>query len=312
MTNRITSGQIDQFTESAARKAVVEVIAAINQLGSSKNAVQGITAGHARFATEVSATVAANSVAVVHHSHMPQDFSDEEIQSSYGYICGYQSSLKDLARQIDLIRSQPEYSRINPDRAWKLAQEYDKIGLVDGAEKWFASVNPTFFGPNYDQNVKVAIEILSRSVGGRLMNYLGDNLGPEYLRQVASTVDMESRLSEIQGPELWIEMGQFGKLHAGQSIRRAHVLFPSRTNEYGSGIFKAFTWLLTHDTRLKNFDDLWLYCPGDEYSPDADGVFEGAPVIGFGDGDIGLYTCWFDGADERYGSVSAFAPFGPV
>lgn len=311
----ITSGQIaqlSQLAESAARKAAAEAIEkAIKQFGSSKDAVQSIIEGHTGFAAEVSATVVPNIIEVAGRYLVPQDFADEETQSDYGYLSGYQPGLKDLARQIDLIRSQPEYSRINPDRAWKLAQEYQERGLVDGAEKWMASVDPQFHGPEYGNHaVRAAIEILSRSVGGRFTNYLGDNLGPEYLRQVARTAGLESQLREMQGSELWIEMGQFGKLHAGQSVRRARVLFPSRVNEYGGGAFKALTWLLAHPDRLKNFDDLWLDCPGDECSPDADGVFGDAPFVKFYDGDVEPDAGWFGSADGCYGSVSAFAPFG--
>jgi hypothetical protein len=64
--------------------------------------------------------------------------------------------------------------------------------------------------------------------------------------------------------------------------------------------------LLTHHRRMLEFDDLWMFCPGDEYSLNGDGRFDAAPLYFFGNG-----MMEFDVINHQYnrcGSVSGFVP----
>jgi hypothetical protein len=42
--------------------------------------------------------------------------------------------------------------------------------------------------------------------------------------------------------------------------------------------------------------------------PDADGDFSNAPIFNFNDGKVKFNANWFDNANDKYGSVSAFVP----
>lgn len=68
--------------------------------------------------------------------------------------------------------------------------------------------------------------------------------------------------------------------------------------------------LLTHSIRLQNLDDLWIDCPGDEYSPGAAGRFGYAPFFFFDflDGRLEFDTSVVGHANGHYGSASGFSP----
>jgi hypothetical protein len=63
--------------------------------------------------------------------------------------------------------------------------------------------------------------------------------------------------------------------------------------------------VLVREARLK-WEQLHVDCAGDEFSPDADGVFSHAPISHFGDGKVRFLARWYDCAIELYGSASAF------
>ena len=79
-------------------------------------------------------------------------------------------------------------------------------------------------------------------------------------------------------------------------------------NECGLGAFAVGIMLLTHENRLKHYDDLWIDCAGDEYAPGAGGGFSRAPCFNFDGADLEFGARDVGGAVDGYGSASVFLP----
>jgi hypothetical protein len=65
--------------------------------------------------------------------------------------------------------------------------------------------------------------------------------------------------------------------------------------------------ILTHQNRLANHNDLWIDCAGDEYAPEAAGVWSCAPYFRFGDGAVRFDAGGGGHAYGYDGSASGFA-----
>jgi hypothetical protein len=75
-------------------------------------------------------------------------------------------------------------------------------------------------------------------------------------------------------------------------------------NEFGLGAFAIGIMILTHPERLQHYDDLWIDCAGDEFAPDADGVFSRSPYFEFDGGRVEFGSGWVDDAHDYCGSAS--------
>ncbi|OHA08652.1 MAG: hypothetical protein A3A44_02600 [Candidatus Sungbacteria bacterium RIFCSPLOWO2_01_FULL_60_25] len=78
--------------------------------------------------------------------------------------------------------------------------------------------------------------------------------------------------------------------------------------EFGLGGVAEGCRALTHPERYVRWEQLHTDLAGDEYSPDADGDFSGAPYFDFNGGQLEFDTDWVGSPGESYGSASAFLP----
>lgn len=226
-------------------------------------------------------------------------FQDEEVVSHCGYVSGYRAP-KAIAEQIRILREIFPGLRCADE---SLAQR----PVPAGAEGWFVLPRWEAVAPSYDAAVEKVLVELSVRRGGRLFNYREGKLDDRHLRQAAGTREALETLGVAQqGKDMLVVAGQLGILHRGRSVRRA--LETMSINEFGLGAFAAGIMLLTHPERLQHYDDLWIDCAGDEYSPEGDGRFECAPYFGFYGGWLKFDTGWSDDASDCYGSASGFSP----
>ena len=80
-------------------------------------------------------------------------------------------------------------------------------------------------------------------------------------------------------------------------------------NEFGLGPYEVGAILLTHPERLVgDQNELFVDCPGAEYSPEADGEFVWAPYFYWYDGRLSFNAYWVEYAHAYYGSASGFLP----
>lgn len=230
---------------------------------------------------------------------VPNEYADEEVASNYGYLSGYQQAAP-LADQMRILR---EYfpNLGDPDEAIATQER------PANSEGYFAIPRWQAIAPTYNEAVEKVLEALNKQRKGKFVNYRKGELGSNRLRENdRKRLAFERLAEEQQGRDVLVVAAQFGFYHRGRSVRRARAVMPGM--EFGLGAFEIGIMLLTHAIRLQHFDDLWIDCPGDEYSPDADGQFDGAPYFYFHDGKLEFDTNQVDDARGYYGSASGFSP----
>ena len=240
--------------------------------------------------------------ALIEQFSVTNQFASEEVASNYTYPSGYK--VKDLVPQSNDLRGLIGGVGFFDQDYITLVQS-GKVALPDGAEGWFAIPRWQKIAPTYNEAVEKVLAMIASK--RKFYNWREGQLGPDRLRQHPRTAHALDLIAEQQkGADLLIVPAQFGKRHAGRSVRRAREVFTSP--EFGLDAFTNAVMLLTHPERLTRYEDLWIDCAGDEYAPDADGGFDNAPVFSFLDGKVRFGTRWVGHARERYGSASGFVP----
>lgn len=151
----------------------------------------------------------------------------------------------------------------------------------------------------YNEAVEKVLEALKSS--RTCYNWRDGKWTGNYLKQLPVKEQFWSKQDDVI-----VICGQFGLQHAGKSVKTVRETV--QDNELPFGIYEVAIMLLTHPERLQDYDDLWIDCPGDEYSWNGDGVFSGAPIFCFSDGRLGFDALDVSIADGSYGSASGFVP----
>lgn len=100
---------------------------------------------------------------------------------------------------------------------------------------------------------------------------------------------------------------QMGEKYKGVSVQIVRSMF-DKDSEFLLGAYEVAVILLTHPDILKSYDDLWIDCAGDEFSPGAGGDFSHAPCFGFNGGEVRFAAKHVGYASDHYGSASGFSP----
>jgi len=239
-------------------------------------------------------------------------FAGEEVRSSYSYPKGY--SVLALAKQIDILRK--IFNLSLGDTIAFVENVLPKLKLPEGAEGWFAipsvdAVANRFFPEVADPAEKYcwAVDLVLEKLGSsrKFYNYRRGQITPERLQRVERTAQMLAEIAKVQTGDILIIPAQFGKRHAGKSVRRAREVF--RADEFGFGAFEGGCMLLTHPEREQLWEQLHMDLLGDKFDdPGNDLRFALAPLFGFSDGQLEFGMSGFHGTYERYGSVSGFLP----
>ena len=237
---------------------------------------------------------------------MSDRYADEEVQSNYTYPSEYngpkpiQDQIKALAKIFDL----------NPADALEYAKNLPE--LPDGAEGWFAIPSIEALTKKHFPKVTDPAEQYCRAIqlvhtkikGSRLFhNWREGQITAAQLRVHARTAHAIDLIAEQQKGDILIIAAQLGMRHRGKSVRRAREVF--KANEFGLGSLAVGSIVLTHPERLVRWEELDMDCAGDEFAPDAGGVFSEAPFFGFyGGSEVGFDARSVDRAGGYYGSAS--------
>ena len=254
---------------------------------------------------ELKLAVAEVIVAKTRELSVSNPYADEEVASNYGYLSGYGKPVG-IEDQIDILRS--HWPSLNPDHAIRYMRKiYPSLRFPKWVEGPFALIRPAFFSETYSEELEEVLKALAKARGGKFVNYHAGQLRPKYLRQSARTLAMMNWIVEGQpGSDILVVAEQFGIRHRGKSVRRAREVFVG--SEFGEGAKNVGTMILTNPIRLQHIDDLWLDCPGDEYSPVADDSFDHAPFFGFSVGRVEFGAGWVGRLSKFCGSVSGPLP----
>jgi hypothetical protein len=240
----------------------------------------------------------------------PNQFSDEEAESSYEYPKEYKGA-RPIKEQVAKLA---ELFSVSSDDALKFAESLPAT-LPNGAEGWFAILSPAALEklfPNeqdpaerYCKAVSLTIEKLAAS--RKFYNYRENQITPKRLRQHARTIAALAKIAESQKGDILIIPAQLGLRHRGRSVRRARVCF--KTGEYGLRSLDVGCIALTHPERFVRYEELDTDCAGDDFAPDAGGDFDGAPCFDFFVGvRLEFGARYVDFASARMGSASGFPP----
>ena len=270
-TSNATDGQRKQYgrmTEDAAMHGVrlaLEKVEA-NSIGWQRVLEHG---------DELRTAIADVIVAKTRELSVSDQYADEEVTSSYGYLSGYKP--KRITEQTNILR------QLFPGIGFadeKLADQ----PLPPNAEGWFAIPKWQTLAPTYGEAVEKVLAMIASK--RKFYNYRDGQLGAEYLRQHAKTVKMFQQLGDEQKDfDILVVPAQFGLRHKGRSVRRAREVFAA--NEFGLGAFAIGIMLLTHPEREVQWEQLHVDCAGDEFAPEADGDFSRAPLFSvFNDGEV--------------------------
>lgn len=284
MTEKITSNQ---------RKQIVRFVEdGIDAMNLQKDGAQRLIENGGEFQSELKKLVERFSIT--------NQYADEEVESSYGYLSGYKP--KGITEQTNRLRELfPGIGYANE----KLAEG----ALPENAEGWFAIPRWEKIAPTYGEAVQKVLDQIEQTRSGAFYNYRKGELGPNQLRQSTKAKSVFQKLGDEQKDhDILVVPAQFGIRHRGRSVRRAREVM--NANECGLGAFAIGIMLLTHPERLQHYDDLWIDCAGDEFAPDAGDDFSQSPFFGFNDDEVEFDTGVVDGAYGCYGSASVCLPQG--
>ncbi len=294
--------QVKRLVEDAVDSAFAE------GLLNDKDRIQRLIENGDEFQADITASIKKHS--------LPNRFAEEEVRSNYTYPKEYKGP-KPINDQIKAIA---KIFDLDPSQALEFAKNLPV--LPDGAEGWFAipSVDalakkhfPEVTDPaqKYCQAVQLvhAKIVASRS----FYNYREGQITPAQLRVHARTAHALDLIAKTQKGDLptgqagiLIVAAQLGMRHRGKSVRRAREVFTGI--EFGLGPFETGCMLLTHPERLANYDDLWIDCAGNEFSPGAGGVFSESPYFYFYGGVVEFDTHFVGNPHDHFGSASGFLP----
>ncbi len=228
----------------------------------------------------------------------PQEFADEEVESRYGYLSGF-SKPRSVTEQANCLREIfPGIGYANESLA--------NLPVPKGAEGKFVIPPWQKVAATYGEAVQIVLDKLRVAYGEKFVNRVEGKLGAKHLREgIAKKAALRKLAEEQKGFDLLVVDGQFGILHGGRSVRRARVVMQDG-GQFGFGAFENGIMLLTHPDRLKNDNDLWLDCAGDEYSYEAGTHFLHAPIFYFDDGGLQFAAHGVVHPHGFYGSPSGF------
>lgn len=297
----ITSAQTDKVAD-LGREAVKTAVGKVNP--TSSNAQTGIISAGGEFKNRVEEAVKA----IILDMTTPNKYANEVVSSSYTYPNEYK--LKPINEQVKTIAT---IFGVDPKEALEFIKTLPT--LPEGAEGWFAipkvsAIAKKFFpaitnsAEQYCEAVKLVYTKLAESRS--FTNYRNGEIVPNKLRVHARTAGFLEELENQQQGDILILAVQYGMRHRGKSVRRARETFSG--NEFGLTSFALGCMALVHPERYIRWEELDTDCAGDEFAPDAGGVFSGAPIFYFSGVKLEFGTSDVCAANDNYGSASAFAP----
>ncbi|HRY76754.1 MAG TPA: hypothetical protein P5524_01150 [Candidatus Paceibacterota bacterium] len=284
METLITDGQkkqVKRFAEDAVDRALTKGLL-------DKDSIQRLIGNGGEFQADIIASIKKHSFS--------NQFSDEEVESSYGYPSGYKP--KGITEQTNILR------QLFPGVGFadeKLAQQ----PLPPNAEGWFAIPRWQSIAKTYNEAVQKVLDLIKKQYKGKFYACHEGKLEVHYLRQHERTMKKFEVLSEQQkGYDILVVAAQFGFRHRGRSVRRAREVFMA--NEFGLGAFEIGCMIFTHPVRLLGTANLWIDCTGDEYSPDKNSLFSQTPFFDSTANEFMFGMRWIGVSSNHCGSASGF------
>lgn len=296
----ITSAQTDKVAD-LGREAVKTAVGKVNP--TSTNVQTGIISNGREFKNRVEEAVKA----IILEMTTPNQYANEVVSSNYIYPKEYR--IRPIGEQVEMISRK---FKLDPSQTYEFIKNLPT--LPDGAEGWFAVPKvsavakkhfPAITDPaeQYCEAVKLVHGMLAESRS--FYNYREGQITTAQIRQHSRTLSFLEQLEFEQQGDILILAVQYGMRHRGKSVRRARETFSG--NEFGLGTFAIGCMALVHPERYVRWEELDTDCAGDEFAPDAGGVFSRSPLFNFS-GRLKFDTSVVSIANDDFGSASAFVP----
>lgn len=133
-------------------------------------------------------------------------------------------------------------------------------------------------------------------------NYREGEIDGNHLHQTEEKILGIEKCTQNQTVTIEVQLGQKYKGVAVETVRKSFD-----KGEFGLGAYEMACILLADPTILQSSDDLWIDCPGDEFSHSGD-RFDRAPCLDFSDDLVKFDAGHVSNAYDYYGSGSAFLP----
>ena len=233
-------------------------------------------------------------------------YANEEVRSS-----SYPKEYKGPKPIVDQIKAIAKIFGLDPSQAIEFAKNLP--ALPEGAEGWFAIPSIDALAKKHFPEVTdpvqkycQAVQLVHAKIAASrsFYNYCEGQVTPAQLRVRAHTAHALDLIAETQKGDILIVAAQLGMRHRVKSVRRAREVFMA--NEFGLGSLAVGSIVLTHPERLVRWEELDMDCAGDEFSPEADGVFSLSPFFSFNDGEVWFGSGFVGGPGGCFGSVSGF------
>jgi len=230
-------------------------------------------------------------------------FADEEVKSLYTYPESYKGA-KPIADQIKTL---VELFGVRGDMALQYAKSLPQ--LSEGIE-WFAIPKFQFLVPE-EKNITLqyckATEIVLEKIREVFPLYSWRHellIGPQHLRVSIRTFGAMIQLEKEQPGDVLIIPAQLGLKHRGRSTRRSREVFDE--NEFGLWTSAVGIIALTHPERFTHFNELDIYCAGDEISISSGDFFVKVPSFCFIGGLLRFGAHDINFKNPGFGSASFF------
>jgi len=218
------------------------------------------------------------------NSKNDQFYNSDRYNYCYASGCGANLNqtmeiiIADFEKQIKLL-----------DKLFNCGQKFNPDYIVrvcsmcpSWVEKFFANFNWIKIASSYGEAVQIALTLFEESRKERFSHDFKNKFSSNHLRQTQKTLSSLKKISHSQGfHDVFAVPSQFGIYHQKYGFRQ--VLDNMSCNEFSFGLFNTLIMLLTHPERLQFCHDLYLYCAGDECSPNANNYFSDIPIFFFSD-----------------------------
>jgi len=208
-----------------------------------------------------------------------------------GYFSGY-SEPKTIEEQIEILK------KFFPDLDYSIRGGFLCPKAAEGlfvVPKWHK------LGKTYQEATSRALDTLEKAYGERIAS-VGKWKEKWYRQDIRTEKSLDFIDSQYSG-DIMLLPAQFGMRLKGSSISSARKRF--HANEFGLCTYEVCMMLITHKERLQQYDDLRIYCLGDQVN---NGNLSWCASWIFVHNGLHL-TLWRDDESNRHsGGVTGFLP----
>lgn len=158
--------------------------------------------------------------------------------------------------------------------------------------------------PTYAGAVKIVLDRIKET--RPLYNWRDGQIDDAHLRETDRKREMMAKYPVSEDGRYVTISAQMGPKYKGKSVKEVRTILGD--GEFGLGAFETGCILLANPDILKSNDDLYIDCPGDEFSPDGGGAFSRAPLWLFHGDRLRFDAGGVSRASDFYGSASGFSP----